>query len=49
VRRHGAADPHLPQDLVLAGQRINAIKAAGELCGYDLADAKRLVEGLVEN
>jgi ribosomal protein L7/L12 len=36
-------------DLVLAGQKIDAIKAARELYGYDLANAKRLVEGLVEN
>jgi hypothetical protein len=36
-------------DLVLAGQKIDAIKAARELYGYDLADAKRMVEGLTEN
>jgi hypothetical protein len=36
-------------DLVLAGQKIDAINAARELYGYELANAKRLDEGLVEN
>jgi hypothetical protein len=35
-------------DLVLAGQKIDAIKAARAVYGYDLAQAKKMVEGLTE-
>jgi len=35
-------------DLVLAGQKIDAIKAARSVYGYDLAQAKKMVEGLME-
>jgi len=35
-------------DLLLAGQKVDAIKAAREVYGYDLATARKLVEELVE-
>ena len=35
-------------DLALAGQKIDAIKAARAVYGYDLAQAKKMVEGLME-
>lgn len=36
-------------DLILAGQKMDAIKAAREVYGFDIAAAKRMVEGLAEN
>lgn len=36
-------------DLALAGQKIDAIKAAREVYGYGLAEAKHFVDGLTRN
>jgi len=44
-----AIKTYLEENPAPDGRKFDAIKAARELYGYDLADAKRLVEGLVEN
>jgi hypothetical protein len=36
-------------DLILAGRKIDAIKAAREVYGYDLAEAKRMVDALAQS
>lgn len=36
-------------DLILAGRKMDAIKAAREVYGFDIADAKRMVDGLAES
>lgn len=36
-------------DLILAGRKIDAVKAAREVYGYDVAEAKRLVDALARS
>lgn len=45
---HEEKEDHI-LELVLAGRQIDAIKAAREIYGYDLAEAKELVDGLAKS